>query len=169
VGTLSKTKEDTLWELIIYTTHYVVQWIWTQIRHRYVESLVHNEPEAVKTVLRNCERLLPNHQLKPYNNNNPWRYSSDEPWPAEQPPLAVFPDCTRPNESLSVTKPRNPVATRLCFLTPWPTVKRQKPRHGDSGSSLQTPVLDNKPECYRYSHRCLIICKLRDLSFFNSW
>jgi hypothetical protein len=22
--------------------------------------------------------------------NNPWRYSSDEPWPAEQPPLAVF-------------------------------------------------------------------------------
>jgi hypothetical protein len=26
------------------------------------------------------------------NNNNPWRYSSDEPWPAEQPPLAVFPD-----------------------------------------------------------------------------
>jgi hypothetical protein len=26
---------------------------------------------------------------------NPWRYSSDEPWPAEQPPLAVFPDCTR--------------------------------------------------------------------------
>jgi hypothetical protein len=29
------------------------------------------------------------------NNNNPRRYSSDEPWPAEQPPLAVFPDCTR--------------------------------------------------------------------------
>jgi hypothetical protein len=29
------------------------------------------------------------------NNNNPWRYSSDEPWPAEQPPLAVFPDSTR--------------------------------------------------------------------------
>jgi hypothetical protein len=29
------------------------------------------------------------------NNNNPWRYSSDEPWPAEQPPLAVFLDCTR--------------------------------------------------------------------------
>jgi hypothetical protein len=29
------------------------------------------------------------------NNNNPWSYSSDEPWPAEQPPLAVFPDCTR--------------------------------------------------------------------------
>jgi hypothetical protein len=29
------------------------------------------------------------------NNNNPWRYSSDETWPAEQPPLAVFPDCTR--------------------------------------------------------------------------
>jgi hypothetical protein len=29
------------------------------------------------------------------NNNNPWRYSSDELWPAEQPPLAVFPDCTR--------------------------------------------------------------------------
>jgi hypothetical protein len=29
------------------------------------------------------------------NNNNPLRYSSDEPWPAEQPPLAVFPDCTR--------------------------------------------------------------------------
>jgi hypothetical protein len=28
-------------------------------------------------------------------NNNPWRHSSDEPWPAEQPPLAVFPDCTR--------------------------------------------------------------------------
>jgi hypothetical protein len=28
------------------------------------------------------------------NNNNPWRYNSDEPWPAEQPPLAVFPDCT---------------------------------------------------------------------------
>jgi hypothetical protein len=26
------------------------------------------------------------------NNNNPWRYSSDEPWLAEQPPLAVFPD-----------------------------------------------------------------------------
>jgi hypothetical protein len=26
---------------------------------------------------------------------NPWRYSSDEPWPAEQPPLVVFPDCTR--------------------------------------------------------------------------
>jgi hypothetical protein len=26
--------------------------------------------------------------------NNPWRYSSDEPWPAEQPPLSVFPDCT---------------------------------------------------------------------------
>jgi hypothetical protein len=26
---------------------------------------------------------------------NPWRYSSDEPWPAEQLPLAVFPDCTR--------------------------------------------------------------------------
>jgi hypothetical protein len=25
----------------------------------------------------------------------PWRYSSDEPWPAEQPPLAVFPHCTR--------------------------------------------------------------------------
>jgi hypothetical protein len=25
----------------------------------------------------------------------PWRYSSEEPWPAEQPPLAVFPDCTR--------------------------------------------------------------------------
>jgi hypothetical protein len=24
------------------------------------------------------------------NNNNPWRYSSDEPWPAEQPPLAVL-------------------------------------------------------------------------------
>jgi hypothetical protein len=22
---------------------------------------------------------------------NPWRYSSGEPWPAEQPPLAVFP------------------------------------------------------------------------------
>jgi hypothetical protein len=30
-----------------------------------------------------------------HNNNNPWRYSSDEPGPAEQPPLAVFPDCTR--------------------------------------------------------------------------
>jgi hypothetical protein len=29
------------------------------------------------------------------NNNNPWRYSSDEPWLAEQPPLAIFPDCTR--------------------------------------------------------------------------
>jgi hypothetical protein len=29
------------------------------------------------------------------NNNNPWRYSSDEPWPAEQPPLAFVPDCTR--------------------------------------------------------------------------
>jgi hypothetical protein len=29
------------------------------------------------------------------NNNKPWCYSSDEPWPAEQPPLAVFPDCTR--------------------------------------------------------------------------
>jgi hypothetical protein len=29
------------------------------------------------------------------NKINPWRYSSDEPWPAEQPPLAVFPDCTR--------------------------------------------------------------------------
>jgi glucan phosphorylase len=29
------------------------------------------------------------------NNNNPWRYSSDEPWPAEQPQLAVFPDCNR--------------------------------------------------------------------------
>jgi hypothetical protein len=29
------------------------------------------------------------------NNNNPRRYSSDEPWPAEQPPLAVFLDCTR--------------------------------------------------------------------------
>jgi hypothetical protein len=29
------------------------------------------------------------------NNNNPWSYSSDEPWLAEQPPLAVFPDCTR--------------------------------------------------------------------------
>jgi hypothetical protein len=29
------------------------------------------------------------------NNNNPWRYSSDEPGPDEQPPLAVFPDCTR--------------------------------------------------------------------------
>jgi hypothetical protein len=29
------------------------------------------------------------------NNNNPWRYSSDEPWPAEQPSLAVVPDCTR--------------------------------------------------------------------------
>jgi hypothetical protein len=27
--------------------------------------------------------------------NNPRRYSSDEPWPTEQPPLAVFPDCTR--------------------------------------------------------------------------
>jgi hypothetical protein len=26
---------------------------------------------------------------------NPWRYSSDETWPYEQPPLAVFPDCTR--------------------------------------------------------------------------
>jgi hypothetical protein len=25
--------------------------------------------------------------------NNPWRYSFDEPWPAEQPPLAVFPNC----------------------------------------------------------------------------
>jgi hypothetical protein len=29
------------------------------------------------------------------SNNNLWRCSSDEPWPAEQPPLAVFPDCTR--------------------------------------------------------------------------
>jgi hypothetical protein len=29
------------------------------------------------------------------HNNNPWRYSSDEPWPAEQPSLTVFPDCTR--------------------------------------------------------------------------
>jgi hypothetical protein len=29
------------------------------------------------------------------NNNNPRRYSSDEPWPAEQPPLALFPDCSR--------------------------------------------------------------------------
>jgi hypothetical protein len=29
------------------------------------------------------------------NNNNPWCYSSDKPGPAEQPPLAVFPDCTR--------------------------------------------------------------------------
>jgi hypothetical protein len=29
------------------------------------------------------------------NNKTSWRYSSDEPWPAEQPPLAVFPDCTR--------------------------------------------------------------------------
>jgi hypothetical protein len=28
-------------------------------------------------------------------NDDPWRYSSDEPWPAEQPPLAVFPDCTK--------------------------------------------------------------------------
>jgi hypothetical protein len=31
------------------------------------------------------------------NNNNPRRYSSGEPWPAEQPPLAVF------TESLSAT------------------------------------------------------------------
>jgi hypothetical protein len=30
-----------------------------------------------------------------YIKKNPWRYSSDEPWPAEQPPLAVFPDYTR--------------------------------------------------------------------------
>jgi hypothetical protein len=30
-----------------------------------------------------------------FSVNNPWRYRSDEPWPAEQPPLAVFPDCTR--------------------------------------------------------------------------
>jgi hypothetical protein len=29
-----------------------------------------------------------------FHSINPWRYSSDEPWPAEQPPLAVFPDCT---------------------------------------------------------------------------
>jgi hypothetical protein len=29
------------------------------------------------------------------NNNNPWRYSSEEPWLAEQLLLAVFPDCTR--------------------------------------------------------------------------
>jgi hypothetical protein len=29
-----------------------------------------------------------------YNIINPRRYSSDEPWPAEQPPLAVLPDCT---------------------------------------------------------------------------
>jgi hypothetical protein len=29
------------------------------------------------------------------DDNNPWRYSSDEPWPAEQPPLVVFLDCTR--------------------------------------------------------------------------
>jgi hypothetical protein len=33
--------------------------------------------------------------LYTYNNINPRRYSSDEPWPAEQLPLAVFPDCTR--------------------------------------------------------------------------
>jgi hypothetical protein len=34
------------------------------------------------------------HFTKQYNNN-PWRYSSDEPWPADRQPLAVFPDCTR--------------------------------------------------------------------------
>jgi hypothetical protein len=32
---------------------------------------------------------------KETQKKNPRRYSSDEPWPAEQPPLAVFPDCTR--------------------------------------------------------------------------
>jgi hypothetical protein len=30
-----------------------------------------------------------------YSPPPPWRYSSDEHWSAEQPPLAVFPDCTR--------------------------------------------------------------------------
>jgi hypothetical protein len=43
-----------------------------------------------ETALRDlgvCEKII--------LNNNPWRYSFDEPWPAEQPPLAVFPDCTR--------------------------------------------------------------------------
>jgi hypothetical protein len=29
------------------------------------------------------------------NNNNPFRYGYGETWPAEQPPLAVFPDCTK--------------------------------------------------------------------------
>jgi hypothetical protein len=34
-------------------------------------------------------------QREHHQFHNPWRYSSDEPWPAERPPLAVFPDCTR--------------------------------------------------------------------------
>jgi hypothetical protein len=34
---------------------------------------------------------IKNEIIKKNNNNNPWRYSSDEPWPAEQPPLASFP------------------------------------------------------------------------------
>jgi hypothetical protein len=48
------------------------------------------------------------------NNNNPRRYSSDEPWPAEQPPLAVFPDCTR-RYWVDVVSTSNPTAAFSTF------------------------------------------------------
>jgi hypothetical protein len=41
------------------------------------------------------QRHAPGRALIIIINNNPWRYSSDETWPADQLPLAVFPDCTR--------------------------------------------------------------------------
>jgi hypothetical protein len=46
----------------------------------------------------------------------PWRYSSDEPWPAEQPPLAVFPDCTR-RYWVDVVSTSNPTAAFSALQT----------------------------------------------------
>jgi hypothetical protein len=48
----------------------------------------HKSPKTFK-MLRNSR------PCQSFQFLNPWRYSSNEPWPAEQPPLAVFPDCTR--------------------------------------------------------------------------
>jgi hypothetical protein len=60
-----------------------------------LEELGIDEGIMLKLIFEELKWMRVGSKVVSYNNNNPWRYSSDEPGPAEQPPLAVFPDCTR--------------------------------------------------------------------------
>jgi hypothetical protein len=94
--------------LIIISIHYTHNWVWevkpcplqrqfnvffstlrTQTKIWYLNYLL-------TTLLYGLRYLNDGAYLTIiYNNKNRRRYSSDEPWPAEQPPLAVFPSSTR--------------------------------------------------------------------------
>jgi hypothetical protein len=75
--------------LTLFNNSVIIYWI--KLVQRKINSLLrHDTTQSGSLVVPTSPHLKASS-----NKNPPWRYSSDELWPAEQPPLAVFPYCTR--------------------------------------------------------------------------